>query len=148
MNRQWKIRQATTDDAGGLEDCMQTAYKCYLPRLAGKRLPPLDIDYKDEINNYPTWVVDHEGQIVGGLTMMFEDKIASIANIAVHADFQGRGLGAALMDFAETQAREKQYREMRLATHVLLTENLSLYQHLGWQEYDRDDVRVYLRKDI
>ncbi len=108
----------------------------------------MDIDYGDEIENYPTWVIDHDSMVIGGLTMMFEDKIASIANIAVHADFQGQGLGAALMDFAETQAREKQYHEMKLATHVLLTENLSLYKYLGWREFDRDDVRVYLRKNI
>jgi len=148
MKQRWQIRQATSDDADRLKDCMQSAYKGYLPRMEGKRLPPMDIDYRDEIENYPTWVIDHQGTLVGGLTMMFEDKTASIANIAVHADFQGQGLGAALMNFAENQAREKRYREMRLATHVMLTENLSLYEYLGWQEYDRDDVRVYMRKRI
>jgi len=146
MNNHFAIRSALPDDADGLKDCMYSAYAIYESRMEGKRLPPLDIDFKTEIELYPTWVIDQQDCIVGGLTMMFEDSNASIANIAVHADFQGLGLGTKLMDFAETRAREKQYQKLQLATHVLLTENLSLYQHLGWQVYERDDVRVYLQK--
>lgn len=108
----------------------------------------MDVDYSSEIDEFPTWVAEHDGKIVGGLIMMFDQDYALISNVAVHPDFQGQGLGGGLMEFAETKAREKQYSELRLATHVLLTENLSLYLHLGWTEVDRDDVRVYMRKAI
>ena len=80
--------------------------------------------------------------------MMFEKDYALIANIAVHPRFQGKGLGAQLMSVAETKARKKQYSELRLATHVLLTENVSFYLRLGWSEIERDDVRVYMSKKI
>lgn len=66
----------------------------------------------------------------------------------MHPDFQGRGFGGKLLNFAETKAKELGYKEMRLATHVLLTENIALYKHLGWSEYDRDDVRVYMKKVV
>ena len=148
MNAEYRIRRAIKADANNLKACMQSAYQGYLARMEGARLPPMDIDYEDEIENFPSWVIDRDGRIVGGLTMMFEDEIVTIANIAVHADFQGQGLGATLMDFAESQAQENQTNEMRLATHVLLTENLSLYEYFGWQEYDRDNVRVYMKKTI
>ncbi|MCW8884066.1 MAG: GNAT family N-acetyltransferase [Motiliproteus sp.] len=127
---------------------MDSAYACYQERMGGKRLPPMDLDYADEIQNYPTWVAECEGKVVGGITMMFEDDYASIANIGIHLDFQGQGLGGGLMKFAEAQAKENYYSELRLATHVLLTENVALYLHLGWVEYDCDDVRIYMRKVI
>lgn len=87
----------------------------------------MDLDYRTEISDYPTWVAEYNGNIVGGLTMMFETEHASIANIAVHPDFQGRGSGKGMMNFAQAQAKQRNYPELRLATHVLLKENLSLY---------------------
>jgi len=80
--------------------------------------------------------------------MTFENDYASIANVAVHPNFQGQGLGGGLLTFAEKVAKEKCYSELRLATHVLLKENVSLYIHLGWAETDRDEVRVYMKKYI
>lgn len=77
-----------------------------------------------------------------------EDECMTIANIAVHPDFQGNGLGRGLMEFGETQAKQKGYSELRLATHILLKENLSLYSHLGWSEIGRDKSRIFMIKNI
>jgi N-acetylglutamate synthase-like GNAT family acetyltransferase len=148
MKKQWIIRKAVIQDAAGLQNIMESAYSRYQERMSGKRLPPMDVDYSSEIRDYPTWVAESKGYIVAGLIMMFEDEFASIANIAVHPDFQGQGVGGGLMTFAETVAKEKAYPELRLATHILLTENISLYKYLGWSEIERDDVRVYMKKEI
>ncbi|KAG1665692.1 Ankyrin [Nymphon striatum] len=80
------------------KECMQAAYASYLGRMGEVRLPPMDLDYSSEIKNYPTWVAECDDKIVGGITMMFEDDYASIANIAVHPEFQGQGLGKMLTD--------------------------------------------------
>lgn len=148
MKKQWTIREAVIEDSAELQRIMESAYSVYQERLGGKRLPPMDVDYASEIRDYPTWLAESAGEIVGGLIMVFEDDAASIANIAVSPDFQGQGLGRGLMNFAESVAKEKAYTELRLATHILLTENVSLYEHLGWSEIGRDDVRVYMRKEI
>ena len=148
MKKQWTIRKAVQDDSVSLQDCMESAYTSYQDRMGGKRLPPMDVDYSCEIRDFPTWVAEFNSSVVGGLIMMFEKDYASIANIAVHSEFQGQGLGGGLMEFAEVQAKEKGYSELRLATHVLLRENISLYLHLGWIEIERDDVRVYFKKEI
>ena len=108
----------------------------------------MDMDYAEEIKCFPCWVAELNGDIAGGLIMMFEDQYASIANIAVHPQYQGHGVGKGLMMFAEKQARSKGLSEMLLATHVLLSENVSLYLHLGWTEMDRDETRVYMQKVI
>jgi N-acetylglutamate synthase-like GNAT family acetyltransferase len=142
------IRKAIREDAAGLKNCMESAYATYQIRMNGERLPPMDVDYLSEIKNYPTWVVEQLGEIAGGLIMVFEDNLASIANIAVDPNFQSQGIGGELMKFAESKAREKQVSELHLATHVLLVENISLYRHLGWVETGRDATKVFMKKSI
>ena len=148
MNVTWQIRRATPDDSDDLKRCMESAYATYQDRMGGNRLPPVDADYSSEILNYPTWIVESESSILGGLIMTFENDMASIANIAVHPRHQGHGIGGALLSFAETQAREDGFSELHLSTHVLLIENILLYKHLGWEETARDDTRVYMKKEI
>ena len=148
MDVSLQIREATLEDSEGLRKCMESAYSPYRERMGGERLPPMDIDYSSEIENYPIWVVESQGQIVGGLIMVFEDGRSSIANIAIDPKFQGQGIGGRLMRFAELKAKEKNTSELRLATHVLLSENTSLYRHLGWEEIGRDESRIFMKKEI
>ena len=108
----------------------------------------MDIYYEEEITYFPVWVAESDKEIVGGLILMFEDDYTTIANVAVRPDFQGTGLGRGLMEFAESEAKRKGYLEMRLATHLLLKENISFYLHLGWSEIGHDDTRVYIKKRI
>lgn len=146
--RSWTIRKAVVSDAEALAECMHAAYMIYTSRLGGKTLPPMTVDYEEEIRSYPVWVAESEGSLVGGLILMPEDDYLTIANVAVHPQFQGHGLGRGLMALGEAEAKRQGYSELRLATHVLLTENLSLYSHLGWSETGRDEYRVYMRKNI
>jgi len=148
MDLVWHIREAVPEDSDSLKNCMESAYAAYQERMGGLRLPPMDVDYLSEIKNYPTWVVDSEGSILGGLIMVFENEQASIANIAVDPRFQGQGIGGALIKVAESKAKDSSFSELHLATHVLLNENISLYQHLGWEETGRDETRVFMKKEI
>lgn len=138
----WKIRKANIEDADGLRRCMHRAYSIYAERMAGESLPPLEIDYTAEIQNYPTWVAESEGQIIGGLIMCFDLEGATLSNIAVDTDFQGHGLGRGLLSFAENQAKHHGFAILHLATHVLLTENLAIYSRLGWKETTRENSKV------
>ncbi|MGM7681932.1 GNAT family N-acetyltransferase [Cytobacillus sp. Hm23] len=126
---------------------MDAAYSVYLNRFKEK-LPPMNVDYEEEIALYPLWVAESDNEVIGGLVLLFEDEYSTLANVAVHPNYQGLGLGRSLLQFAETEARSRGYMEIRLATHVLLTENISYYLHLGWIEFDRDAKRVYMKKNI
>ena len=148
LKKRWTIRKAVISDADALAECMQAAYMIYTSRLGGKTLSPMTVDYEEEITSFPVWVAESDKEIVGGLILMLEDDYITIANVAVRSDFQGNGLGRGLMDFAESEAKRRGYLEIRLATHVLLTENVSLYLHLGWSEIGRDETRVYMKKNI
>jgi N-acetylglutamate synthase-like GNAT family acetyltransferase len=146
--RNWTIRKAVVSDAEALAECMHASYLVYTPRLGDKTLPPMRVDYKEEIRTYPVWMAEFDGKLVGGLILMPEEDYMTIANVAVHPQFQGNGLGRGLMEFGETEAKKRGYSELCLTTHILLTENISLYLHLGWSETDRDEYRVYMRKII
>ena len=148
MGLEWHIREAIPEDSDSLKNCMESAYSAYQERMGGARLPPMDVDYLSEIKNYPTWVVESDRSILGGLIMMFENDQASIANIAVDPKFQGQGIGGALMRFAESKAKVNNFSELHLATHALLNENISLYRHLGWEETGRDETRIFMKKRI
>lgn len=148
MEQTWHIREAITEDADALKKCMESAYTPYQDRMGGVRLPPMDVDYLSEIKNYPTWVVEAEGTIHGGLIMSFKNDQASIANIAVDPKCQGQGIGGALMKLAASKAKENGFSELHLTTHVLLHENLSLYRHLDWTETSRNDNQVFMEKEI
>ena len=127
---------------------MRAAYGVYLERHPDLMLPPMTIDYRDEIRNHPTWVATAGSKLVGGLTMVFGDNDASIANVAVHPEFQGQGLGAGLMRFAEDEARRRGHTALSLATHVRLTGNVAYYRRLGWHETGRDAERVFMNKPL
>lgn len=148
MDVMLQIREATPEDSDGLKSCMESAYATYQNRMGGERLPPMDVDYSLEIQNYPTWVVESNGNILGGLIMTFVNNEASIANIAVDPKSQGQGIGSILMNVAESKARENGFSELYLATHVLLSEIISLYRHLGWKEIGREESKVFMKKVI
>ena len=147
-NRNWSIRRAKIDDAEALTAIMHSAYGEYSARFDDEILPPLSVDYAQEIQSFPVWVAESCGSLVGGIMCFTEDDQFTIANVAVSPQFQGQGLGRGLLEFAEAEARNQGELELHLATHVKLVENIALYKHLGWAERGRDERRVFMRKTI
>ncbi|ALS78434.1 hypothetical protein AUO94_07045 [Planococcus kocurii] len=142
----WNIRKATLTDADELQKCMHSAYLKYSDRININNLPPMNVDYKDEIAFFPVWVVEFNNQLIAGLVLVLEEDYASLANIAIDPGFQAKGLGKFLLNFAEQEIRNRGYSEMKLATHVLFTENVLFYQKRGWVIVDQDETKVYMKK--
>ncbi len=134
-------------DADALHQCAIRAYSPFVARLNGAPLPPLEADYGVEISQWPTWVLERDGEIIGGLTMDFGEE-ASISNVFLDPSAQGGGLGRRLLEFAEAEAGRRGYMKLWLATHVLFTENVAAYRHLGWKETGRDETRVFMAKPV
>ena len=78
------------------------------------------------------WVLSAEDQAVGVLVLIPRDDHLLLENIAVLPDFAGSGLGSQLLAQADLEARALDYRELRLYTHVSMTENVTLYEAKGW----------------
>lgn len=142
----WSIRRAEAADADGLSDCMDAAYAPFAARIPD--LPAMAAGIAEEIANCQVWVAQSGENIVGGLVLMPGDGFMKLANVAVHPDAQGTGLGRALMALAESEAANQGYDQMRLTTHADMPENIRLYTHLGWRAGERRGNKVSMTKAV
>lgn len=143
------IRQANATDLGVIEDIIAAAYTKYLARMD---LPPAPMlrDYALPVERGEVWVAGTP--VAGLLSLIPEDDRLLIENLAVHPAAQGTGLGRALMDFAEQQARRLRLPRLTLYTHEVMTENQAIYAHLGYRETARRTEdgyhRVFMEKEL
>ncbi len=143
------IRQANEADLPVIEEIITAAYSRYLPRMDRPPAPMLR-DYAPEVEQGVLWVA---GTPVRGLISLIpEDHSLLVENLAVHPAAQGTGLGRALMDFAEQQARRLRLPRLTLYTHEVMTENQAIYAHLGYRETARRTEngyhRVFMQKEL
>lgn len=139
------IRPARPEDAPAIRQLVHDAYAHYVARLGKPPGPMLD-DYDARILAGQAWLSEHDGTLEGVLVLEPTTGNALLLdNVAVAPHAQGKGLGRALVAFAETEARRRNCTELRLYTHVLMTENLALYQRLGFHETGRVNEKGYHR---
>ena len=145
------IRPAHPYDTEAVRDVVHAAYAHYVPRIGKPPGPMLD-DYAQRIADGQTWVLEDTGRIVGILVLEEGADGFLLDNIAVLPECQGKGHGRVLMEFAEAEARRRGYREIRLYTHALMTENIALYRRVGFVETHRVSEkgydRVYMAKQL
>ena len=146
------IRPATAEDRTAVEAIVETAYSVYLERIDKPPGPMLD-DYGLLIADGAVSVVDApDGAIAALIVLLPQPDHLLLDNIAVRPDRQGSGIGRRLIAFAEGEARRLGYAELRLYTHVTMTENIALYTRLGFIETGRSHQagydRVFMRKPL
>ena len=144
-----RIRPADATDLSAVERIVRDAYTKYIARIGKPPGPMLD-DYAALIRAHNVWVA---GDPVTGLIVLIpETDYLLLDNIAVDPPAHGTGLGRTLMQFADTEARRRGYRELRLYTHQMMTENIALYSRTGWTETGRADqngfARVFFRRAV
>lgn len=145
------IRRAVAADLEAVERIVRAAYTPYVARIGKEPGPMLD-DYAARIAEGVVFVAESENATGGLIVLIDEPDHLLLDNIAVSPALQGRGIGSALMRFADDEARRRGFRELRLYTHVLMTENIARYLHLGWQETHRASAagfeRVFMAKRL
>jgi ribosomal protein S18 acetylase RimI-like enzyme len=147
-----RLRPATNGDVPRLTELVDSAYGHYVERLGG--LPgPMTEDYGDVVRDLDVIVAEREGQIVGLLVLRTDDEGFAIHNLAVDPRHQGEGIGRALLERGEAEAAAAGFDSVYLYTHELMTENLALYERIGYVEYDRRPIGgghrlVFLRKRL
>lgn len=146
------IRPGRASDQAAIEAVVAAAYGIYVERIGKPPGPMLD---------------DYAAHIIAGTVSVFEEADGTVAaiivllpkadhllldNVAVRPDRQRRGLGIALIGFAEAEARRRGFAELRLYTHETMTENIALYHRLGFVETGRRREagyeRVFMRKTV
>jgi GNAT superfamily N-acetyltransferase len=145
-----KIRPAVKDDASAIAACVHAAYSPYIERMGQPPGPMLD-NYAEVIARHAVFVAE-DGAMQGILVLIEEDGGILLDNIAVAPAAQGTGVGRALLEFAEAEARRRGYGAITLYTHELMVENIALYQKIGYREtgrrHEKGFARVYMRKPL
>ena len=91
------------------------------------------------------FICELDGKLVGYVTIhtqyMSEDiddgprKFAFISDVFVDERFRGRGIGRALMDHAQTHARENDVSEIMIGVLASNKQAKSLYLSMGFEEF-------------
>lgn len=143
------IRPADAADLPAVERIVRDAYTRYIARI-GKPPGPMNDDYAALIRGHAVWVTGNP--VAGAIVLLPQDGHLLLDNVAVDPAAQGQGIGRALIEFAEAEARRRGYTELRLYTHETMTENIALYRRTGWQETGRGEqngfARVFFRKPV
>ena len=146
------IRPARLDEAPALHALVERAYGGYVPVL-GRRPAPMDDDYAARCAAGEAFVLEREGGgFAGALVLEDAPDHLWVDNVAVEPALHGRGLGRALLAFAEDEARRRGHAELRLLTNERMTRNIVLYARLGYAETERREEdglrRVYMTKRL
>ena len=145
------IRRAIPTDAGRIAACVCAAYIHYIERIGRQPGPMLD-DYGDLIAKHQVHVAVDGEALLGAIVLMVTDDGFYIDNVAAAPAARGRGVGRALLQLAESEARRQGYDSIYLATHVKMVENRALYSKIGYVQYDERVVngfpRVFFRKPL
>lgn len=143
------LRRATADDLPAIRAVIDAAYARYLTRM-DKPPAPMLRDYGPSVEAGTTWVTG--SPITAVLTLYPRDDHLYVENVAVAPSAQGRGLGRALLEFAEQEAARRGLPRMALVTHETMTENQAIYARLGYVETGRRSEdgyrRVFMEKPL
>jgi ribosomal protein S18 acetylase RimI-like enzyme len=146
------IRLAEPADRPAIEAIVRAAYAVYIPRIGKPPGPMLD-DYGRLIADGAVSVIEEAGEEIAALIVLIpKPDHLLLDNIAVRPDRQGRGLGRALIEHGEREARRRGFREIRLYTHEKMIENIALYTRIGFVETGRGNDggydRVFMTKSL
>jgi GNAT superfamily N-acetyltransferase len=144
------VRLAGLEDVAAIEAIVERAYTPYVP-LIGRRPAPMDDVYAPKVRGGQVFVAER-GAVVGVIVLVDSGDHLLIENVAVDPESQHRGIGRALLAFAEAHAASVGVAELRLYTNEAMHDNLRLYPRLGYVETGRGRGagfnRVYFRKRL
>jgi len=150
MGPESAVRLARLPDAPAIKKCVEAAYRHYTRRIGKPPGPMLD-DYAEVIRQHRVFVVETDA-VVGVLVLILKPAGILLDNVAVHPDQQGKGLGKRLLKLAEVEACAAGFEQLDLYTHACMTENIVLYEALGYKQTERRREqgyeRVYMRKHL
>ena len=148
---EYVLRPATREDTANVTALVNAAYSHYVEQI-GMMPRPMTDDYAQVINNYHVTLAESSQTLVGVIVLTVTDEGFLIDNVAVHPSARGKGLGKALLAFAEAEAPRAGFDSIYLYTHEKMTENIALYSKIGYVEYDRRSQGgfslVYMRKQL
>lgn len=139
------IVQAGPDDAGEILALQKIAYQSEAELNDDLTIPPLTQTLPEIISEFETKVFLKAvcaGKIIGSVRATLDSGTCQVGRLIVHPDYQGKGIGTLLIGRIETAFSRAERFE--LFTGTKSTNNIQLYQRLGYQGY-REDLSPKVR---
>ncbi|MHB8566271.1 MAG: GNAT family N-acetyltransferase [Nitrososphaerales archaeon] len=134
---QSRILPATQEHHHSIVDCVESSHQKYVERL-GEKPARMLADYHELISSGFVHVAVEGNILVGLIIAVPSETHFLIENAAVNPNHQRKGNGSSLMEFAIELAKGLHFKEVRLYTNELITENLPIYSRFGFSETDRE----------
>ena len=138
---EYHLRQATETD-------VELMFR--LQHLDGKGTDTSDADqvlkfekYRNDFNPSEIQVVEHEGQSIGRLRVVRGDTIY-IGGIQILPEWRGEGIGTQIIEHLIHEADEKLV-PITLEVRHNNTEAYNLYERLGFQVVEEDEIQKMMR---
>ncbi|MGH9237183.1 MAG: GNAT family N-acetyltransferase [Vicinamibacterales bacterium] len=97
-------------------------------------------------------VAESDGTLLAVMLLRLQTTTLEVSSVAVRRAQQRRGIGAALLAFAEERARIQKVRQLRLYTNAALDALVEYYRRCGFvareRRMDRGFDRVFMTKDV
>ncbi|MFN7023805.1 MAG: GNAT family N-acetyltransferase [Pseudorhizobium sp.] len=93
----------------------------------------------DASANEQLFVAEREGEVVGTFEIMFNRTLTGrgglimvVEAVQTRVDMRGRGIGAAMVDYAIQEARRRDCRMVQLSSNMARTDAHRFYERLGF----------------
>jgi ribosomal protein S18 acetylase RimI-like enzyme len=124
-------RRAASSDKDAIVALQQAAY-AQNRAIIGVEPLPLLADYDEILRRCECWLAEAGDMAEGCLILEWRDDDLLIWSAATHPRARGRGVGKALLAFAERRAGEEGRSLIRLYTGEALTHNIAWYARHGF----------------
>ena len=140
------IIQASPEDAAEVLALQKVAYQSEAKLNDDWTIPPLmqtlsEIEAESETRIFLKAVSGD--RIIGSVRASLDSGSCRIGRLVVHPDYQGKGIGASLMERIE--AAFSSAERFELFTGVKSIDNIRLYQRLGYREYRQEELSPKVR---
>ncbi len=151
------LREATEVDIPELVRVIRAGFEQYRGQLdppSGAHAETIDT-LRGKFRKMKAVVAIADQQIVGCVLYELEHDYIYLGRLAVVPDYRRLGIGRKLVAWVESQARKLAYPRVRLAVRIVLKDNQSYFQNLGYRVVSlgshpgyAEPTSVNLEKDI
>ena len=125
------LKRAGADQVEQIRDLTLRSYAKWVS-ITPRKPRPMTADYNVSVQENRFDFLYEDDWLVGLIETVQQGDELMIVNVAVDPDHQKKGFGTCLMRHAEQLAKAAGLRATRLYTNKLMSENISLYERLGY----------------
>ena len=140
------IKKAQKEDLEKILELQYLAYRSEAKLFGNMDIPPLKQTIEEVYDEFQKGAilkaVDDGGIIIGSVRAYQDGGTVYIGKLMVHPSKQGQGIGTQLLLEMEKQYLNQRYE---LFTSTRSEKNIALYQKLGYEIFDEEQVTEELR---